>query len=323
MCSRPRLIETFMRGQEAGTRFTGLLVRENLCRTEAKDLYPGFLLISQCFLEFLNQTIDMWKERAPNLAADRRYGEYYLTWQSVASATDRLRSAEILFLNAYPLDGYALLRDLEDRAVYLAAILKGHTTFTRLLGATSGEDGVTDDRSSLAKQFLARRKKEQRRILKQAKGPETGLERSVLADIEQRSSLFDYEVHFSILSLAIDHDFRVKVSKSPRAEPLRAVQADAHFMNRYLEISWCLLRTLPVLQPSPSAFGEDWASKWSLLNEQLGYCVREVSEGGKKAIGSFVTWVESQFGFSPSWCYPPEDDASGTTDTVHSSAAGS
>jgi hypothetical protein len=44
------------------------------------------------------------------------------------------RACENLLLKGYPLDGYALLRDLKDRCIFLAGIAHNITSFPTLLG---------------------------------------------------------------------------------------------------------------------------------------------------------------------------------------------
>jgi hypothetical protein len=46
-------------------------------------------------------------------------------------------SCEILYMKGYPLDGYALMRDIKDRALLIAGVSRNLTTFPQILGRSS------------------------------------------------------------------------------------------------------------------------------------------------------------------------------------------
>ena len=92
----------------------------------------------------------------------------------------RVRACENLLLNGYPLDGYALLRDLKDRAIFLAAIAHNLTTWNALLGfgqgvpvPTSRETRLTDAEQQLMKKNAER---EEHRLLDLMIRKKSGLE---------------------------------------------------------------------------------------------------------------------------------------------------
>jgi hypothetical protein len=60
----------------------------------------------------------------------------------------RCRACEILYIKGYPLDGYALMRDIKDRAFMLAGVAQNRIKLTAIIGAV---DNPTADREEYKK----------------------------------------------------------------------------------------------------------------------------------------------------------------------------
>jgi hypothetical protein len=227
----------------------------------------------------------------------------------------RVRACENLLLNGYPLDGYALLRDLKDRAIFLAAIVHNWTTWETLFGYGPGVPVPTsyDQQLTETDQRLMRRnaEKEERRLLGLMLRKESGLDQNVLRAIQKWERLFNQEIHGAKLSFFTElGDWAVRKSELS----IGPVPKDKHmgmYMNRICEIGWLVTRLLPYLQPVPHAFGEEWQMKWGILDDSFLYMQQGLSRIGKDIGDAFITFVNKKFDFKDTLSYS-EPDATGS-----------
>jgi hypothetical protein len=188
---------------------------------------------------------------------------------------------------------------LKDRAIYLAALLSGRSSLRAILGFT--EEQVTDHWEA-ARRTSATRKREQRSIESLYIGDASGLPQDVRRDLGRWGILFHEEVHMSLHSFHFEGGAWIKGLRDLPAGPQKSELALATYMNRSAEVAWCLVRTLPILQPTSGAFGEDWSERWHLVDKNLGLIVRELATA-KEIIPSLVQWIAAKFAFDPSWSF--------------------
>ena len=71
------------------------------------------------------------------------------------------------------------------------------------------------------------------------------------------------------------------------------------YLNRAVEVGWMLLCVLPFLQVEPRAFGEQWASKWLLLDNGFRLQVKGLAELDKPIGEVFPRLIAAKFNFIP------------------------
>jgi len=215
----------------------------------------------------------------------------------------RYRACELLFIKGYPLDGYALLRDLKDRLFLLAGVVHNMTTFPRILGITDTSIANTEE---WKKQSTAARRTEESRIRQRLVGAQSNLSAEVLRELKQWEHLFHDEVHSGRLSLFQEVDSLVR-GRAPGIGPTFSQESFAMYMNRADELGWLIARLLPYLQPTPGAFDTDWHTKLAVLDESFRYAVEGLSLLGKKIGEAFITLVDQKFSFRQPLSYTEAD----------------
>jgi hypothetical protein len=263
----------------------------------------GYRVLNQSFLEFFYQTLRQAESFAKREGAASIANSYGATLLFYANIFNRFRAAEVLFLNGYPLDAFALLRDLKDRAIYLSGLIDGRTSLAALLGIAKSGQPASSDRWEAHAQAVERRRNEQRRVMSLVVGSQSGLEAGITQGLRRWQSFFHDEVHLSILTFSFESGSwagdNAELPIGPHEEPLSA----AMYMNRSCEVAWLLLRTLPFLQHEAAGFGSGWADRWSLLDESIRYAVETLQQQGKELVGFVVALVEKKFSFGPSTSY--------------------
>jgi hypothetical protein len=262
--------------------------------------YRGYRLVHQCFSSFFLDSIEKAEPSCGRLDADPWFSTLLLVTSGVFT---RMRAAEISYLHGYPLDAYALLRDLKDRALYLAAVLRGLSTLERVLGLQEAE-GRTGDGFKLAKAASKFRRNEHHRIHDILVGASTGLPQSLLEDVLRWEALFHEEVHLSLHSFVLAGSVWTPGGGILPTAAARTEHANSMYMNRSLEVAWCLLRVLPLLQIRPHQFGADWEMKWNLLDRNLRLTVMSVADEGRELVASVAAWIECVFSFDPANHFP-------------------
>src|SRR5579872_5354695 len=94
----------------------------------------------------------------------------------------RFRACEIIYIKGYPLDGYALMRDVKDRAFLIAGVAHNITTLIRVLGLPVGQPF---DPATYGKQTTDNRKNNERRVMRAMTGKESGLSADVQQDLKE------------------------------------------------------------------------------------------------------------------------------------------
>ena len=158
-----------------------------------------------------------------------------------------MRAAEVLSVSGYPLDGYALQRNLKDRAISLGAIVGGISSFPALYGLKGLTSTPWTDRDKQA--VLNRRKDEEKKIFSRMIGKNSGLDMAHLEALMQWNELFHMEVHGSRLSTMREVFSWLQDKKDFAVGPRMDDDSFAMYMNRFTEIAWMILRSLPFYKP--------------------------------------------------------------------------
>lgn len=244
---------------------------------------------------------DGWPEGLP---------EYTYTVLLYATNFRSLRATVNVFLNGYPLDGYALLRDLKDRAIFLAAVMGKATTFGKLRGSRGVIAAAQPPTEEQYAQVVKRRKAEEHRILNLMVRDRDacGLPSEVWAEMKRWDALFHQEVHGSRLTLALGLTWARGVGRLPIGPVLDKLSAGM-YMCRSDEICWMHLRTLPFLQLEPHELGDEWAAKWAVLDSSFRVSVQALANMGKPIASAVEHFIDAKFPFSPNSAYHEGCDA--------------
>ncbi len=283
-----------------GERLSEIIEMETEHKLHMVREYRGHRFLSDSFFDFYIETFQVarnWvnKNGFPDDAPN--YSTLIVIYVTIFR---NLRAAENLFLLGYPLNGYALLRNVKDQAIFLGAIANGITSLSDILGYY----GSTDPKSKMTlEEFKKRRydaRKEETRVLNIMLRKESGLKSDLQYELTLWEDLFNLEVHGSRFTWA----FELKkwlIDKKPLSMGPKPIEnASSMYMNRVSEIEWLILRTFPFLQLKSHAFGDEWATKWRVLDESFLYMVKNLGDKlGKKIAYAIIALVENKYKFSP------------------------
>jgi hypothetical protein len=211
----------------------------------------------------------------------------------------RFRACEILYIKGYPLDGYALMRDIKDRALLMAGVAHNITTFERILGLPVSDPSNPD---SYDKEPTRNRKNNEHRVMHAMTGKMSGLPGDVQGDLKRWDDMFHLEMHGGTFSLA--HELG-ELQKGKMLQIGPSVVQDAYIMyiNRSSELGWMATRLLPYLQTSEHAFGDNWHLRRDILDDSFRYMLEGFSSLGKRLGASFITMLDDKFAFRQPFYY--------------------
>ena len=132
-----RLEDTFSSNGIVGARLLEVQEQEINCGLHVAKQYTGQLTLIDSFQDFFIETLEKAIESLNTFKETEETKSYQLIVLFYIILFRRFRSCENLLSKGYPLDGYALLRDLKDRAVLLGAITNNYSAFNELFGQTS------------------------------------------------------------------------------------------------------------------------------------------------------------------------------------------
>lgn len=145
-----------------------------------------------------------------------------------------------------------------------------------------------------------RREKKEQRVLASMPRKTSGLEEEHRRDMEFWERLFHQEVHGSHFTHTRDVPRWISGAHPLPIAPTQKANTAGMYVNRADEIGWMLLRTLPILQLTPGAFGSEWARQWAILDGSLRISVEALAQTVRR-IGAAITYfVQTKFRFSPS-----------------------
>jgi hypothetical protein len=259
------------------------------------------MLVTDAFFGFFLETLKLMGEQINQRAVigDLRYFQEVM----LAQATNfrSFRAAANLLLCGYPLDGYSLLRDLKDRAIFLGAIMLGISRWPDLQGRAHLEGSEPRELTEAGYiEIHNRRKAEEGRVHKLMLAMDSGLDEETQKNLDFWERLFHVEVHGSRLSSASEGGLNWLKGEAPLLiEPQPVIKSATMYTNRSDEVAWMLLRTFPFIQLKPGAFGDQWAARWHLLDAAFRAASDALADMGKPIGKSIVKLLDSKFPFVP------------------------
>jgi hypothetical protein len=293
-----RLERTFTVDGVGGNRLLEVAAAEQAYASFARDNLYGHFVLANSFFVFFLETLAL----AESTRAEWDQASYqWYTPLLLQQATNfrRLRAASNLFLQGYPLFGYALLRDLKDQAILIAGVGSGITTYRRLWGLegdrTQSQPLTEADWGPIRKRI----EKEEQRVFDFMLRGASGLEDEHRIELESWEKMFHQEVHGSRFTNMKGALWWGNSANPLPTMPTPDVNTAGMYVNRADEIGWMLLRTLPMLQLRPGAFGVEWARRWTILDESFQFLVESLARDGLRVASSIIYFVETKFRFSP------------------------
>lgn len=257
--------------------------------------FKGQFYLMDSFFGFFVETINKAVKFATSNKWPPEYSYYPLVLHYYVTIFRSFRAAENLLKSGYPLDGYALLRDLKDRAIFVGALVHGKTSFQKLSGVLENQSAT----SITEKEYQGikkRRKDEERRVLNEMIRKNSGLSPDIQKELEVWENLFHEEVHGSKLTFSMDIGWLQ--GKQPLSlGPVPNERSIAVYINRAAEIGWLYLRTFPFLQLEPNAFGKEWREKWAVLDDSFRIMIQSLEKMGKKIGQVFSVLIDAKFTF--------------------------
>ena len=293
-----RLESTFTRGGVVGGSLLPVMRAEKAYESFVVETFHGHSVLTDSFLGFFVETLTLAGEllREPARAGKRAWYWPLLVEQTANFRT--FRAAENLLLRGYPLAGFSLLRDVKDQAIMCAAIAAGITTYPDAHGF-KGESAASLGKEAYMTRIRKRRMKEERRVRCQMVGRDSGLGDSDIKELERWAGMFHSEVHGARLTLVLaSHQWYSEMGTLPLA-PEPNVDSVGMYLCRSDEIGWLLLRTFPFLQLTPRAFGNEWAEKWTVLDDSFREAIRALQDLRKNIAATIARLVDAKFAFSP------------------------
>ena len=299
-----RLEKTFNReGVIGGTSLLPVLAAEREYGAKADALLRGFLVLSESFQNFLFDTIRLAEHTARggnHPTTDEWFGVLLMEFASLFRA---FRAADTLYHSGYPLDGFSLLRDVRDRAIFIGGIGSRLTTLRALFGYQEGAHVPEKLTEEMWAQMHRRAEAVERDLIRKTIGAESGLGTAAIDELKGWTELFHLEVHGSRLTRAtefrdwITGKFQLPLVPEPRTQAL------AVFVNRFVEVGWMILRVLPLLQLAPNTFESDWEKRWNILDDSFRHDAEGLWRMGKPIEGAIIHMIDVKFAFSPKDAY--------------------
>jgi len=213
------------------------------------------------------------------------------------------RSTESLLYRGYPLDAYALLRDVADRAIFLGAWAVGLSSYQALNATSALQEGAGLDRDEIRDRIRRAREQEQGKLLRLMMGAESGLDPDTIVWLRRWRSLFNLQVHGSRLTTASDFSRWVRRREPLSLGPVPDVDDVTVYTNTSPEVYWMILRLLPFMQLSPGVFGPSWAYEWSVLDESFDFYQSGFEALGKPMGTAIRRFIEAKFKLRPGDAY--------------------
>ena len=288
-----RLEKTFGIDGIVGKRLLDILDAEKKYGIHIAETYHGHLVLINSFFDFYIETIQKGSKWIQENGWPKNLPNYPINILQNVTNFKSFRAADILFMNGYPLDGYALLRDIKDRAIFLGAIIHKLSDFSTLAGIK----GLNTVSSENMPKIIAARKKEEQRVHDLMIGEKSALPADVISELKFWEKLFHEEVHGSKLTQAVAGGGWIRGKAPLYLYPVPNTTGMAMYMNRASEVAWLLTRTFLFLQPVENAFGKNWKSKQMILDESFRVMIQGLEKIGKKIASAFIYFVDNKFSF--------------------------
>jgi hypothetical protein len=301
-----RLEENFTEHGVVGGHLLEIIDMERAYGEYFVNTYHGQAVLIDSFQSFYIETLQVaqnwvasngWPKDAPNYAPILLF--YVTNFRS-------FRACENLLTSGYPLDGYALLRDIKDRATFLGGIAHNITSFPKIYGYATMKEASDEEWSRIRKE----RKKEESCVLNRMVRKGSGMPDNVIEELKKWEQLFNEEVHGSKFTLFTEGVDWIRGKELLTIGPVPKESSMAMYMNRSAEIGSLLVRLLPFLQPVENAFGSVWKERHYILDDSFRIMVDTLSKLGKHIADAFIYFVDNKFTFPDGFHYL-EADGSG------------
>lgn len=299
-----RLEDTFSTDNIIGKRLMTIINMEKAYGQCVVQKFRGYRVLTDSFFDFYMETLQVASDWLQVHDISHDAPSYPTVFLLYVVNFRSLRAVENLFLCGYPIDGYALLRDVKDRAIFIGAIMNRLSSFNALyIGKRATGEGTEPFTRKEYEKIREQRKKEEHVVLNQMLRSKSGLSKEHVTEIRQWEQLFHEEVHGSRFTYFMEGGPWLKGERNLLLGPLPKDSTISMYINRSNEICWMLLRTLPFLQLKPGAFGKDWARKWVILDDSFRFAEESLGKMNKKIAWAVIELIEQKFRFSPEETY--------------------
>jgi hypothetical protein len=288
-------------GVTGGRLLPSVLTQEQICGSYFIGKFHGHRVLADSFLDFFAVTL---RSAAAGHYESGWPGDGYYVPCLVEFVTQfrGMRAAEILSVSGYPLDGYALQRNLKDQAIFLGAIVSGISSFPALYGLKEPPSSKPWSEKDHQTVFY-HRQDEEKAIFEQTIGKNSGLDPEHIESLKHWNRLFNAQVHGARLSTMREIYAWVQGKKEFAVGPRMDDDGFAMYMNRFTEIAWMVLRALPFLQTERVCFNEQWEREWAVLDTSLRGSVEGLGNLGKQIAPAFIAMIDAKFVTSPASRY--------------------
>ena len=298
-----RLETTFGQYGMSESLWTDVPPKEAAYEAYVRGNAHGYLVIANSFQSFFYDSLIACLQQYVNRDATTAAPYQPPFFLNCLTLFRSCRSTNTLLLCGYPLDAYALLRDVVDRTIFLGAWTLGLTSYQALNGTQALNDAEGQDRDKVSDAIRKARENEQRRLLRLMMGSDSGLDQDTILWLRRWKSLFNLEVHGSRLTTAAEFAAWVKRREGLSIGPVPRDESVTTFINTAPEGYWMILRLLPFLQLSSGAFGDDWAAKWRVLDESFDFYQAGLEKLGKPMGTAVRRLIEKKFTLTPQSAY--------------------
>jgi hypothetical protein len=263
--------------------------------------YHGHRVLTDAFLDFFAETLQSqqafhlqygWPSNEPN---------YALTFFMYSTMFRTVRATEVLSVNGYPLQGYALQRSIKDQVFILWAVANNMMGFGEMFGWHEGlTPGGTETENN--KKMAANRMKTERKICAVIIGEESGLSDETQAELLNWEQMFNVETHRGLFTLFDSLGGALK-GKLDVVGPSSEERNDAMFINRSNELNWMILRLIPCIRRKEMVWSDEWTKKWDLLEESFRMMNEGFADLGKKIPLAHLEMIEMKFNFGSGHFY--------------------
>jgi hypothetical protein len=291
-----RLEINFLSNNTIGVELDQVLSQEIEHENFVNSDFHGYRALAHSFYEFYIQTFKIIKNSVNKFDISIRFPNYNAIVLIHLSTFKNLRASEILFQKGYPLDGFSLLRDLFERSLFLGAMMNKYTSFQKLFGAKAFSEKIDNDFVKYKRIKKLRQDAEKEVFHKMSQG----IDEENLVELGILRKLLNDEIHSSRLTFAMECSDLLKGRFLESFGPNFNRKICALYMNRFTEVGWMILRTLPFLQPESNFFKDDWSKKWNILDESFCFMVDSLN---KKIAIAVKELIEKKFPFDPQYSY--------------------
>lgn len=294
-----RLEDTFLNGDGAHRAFLEVLGAEAEFARQALEQTRGHFSLAHSLQAFILET---FAESASHVGSPALKGRqcHSLFLFEIVLAFRTIRACENVFLSGYPHTGYALLRGLRDRVLFLVANGLGITSFHKLWGLRPNmtAEEIEAERDDIRKRAEAEEKRVLNAVLRKTTDLGTHLDALLRWD-----RMFNPEVHGDKYSGSHLFMSWYRDGRGLPVYPEYDIEFGSVYLNRAGDLGWMLLRLLPLLQPEPSAFSSAWAGRWAILDDSFLVYNRGLIKIGKPGLTEIAEGIKAlidvRFAFGP------------------------